>query len=257
MKRVRSPATAPHVKPAILFVWHLPAAVGGFATAEATRAEGMFMEAGAARMGRVLVSSTGAPQATAMVWFDDEARTTTFAAHFHGMQHEGQTLHVSARGGPGTQCPACVAARAASRVATDAPATAAAAFLAAVASADTARMEATLVAGARFPVTARDDNGDAPLHIAAFKGHETVLRWLLKHGAEANVTSLTSGYVTPLHAAVARGYLGCARALLDAGADPNARDRDGFTPLARAIADGDVECARVLLRCPRTDLANF
>ncbi len=129
-----------------------------------------------------------------------------------------------------------------------------------------------------------DEGGDAsPLHWAARRGHEGVVRALLARGASVNPPDEASHHCTPLgvagaagHAAVVRllleagaspsmrcgrlgatplfwaadaGHVPVVRLLLDAGADPEARDTPGgFTPLHRAARNGRTEAVRELAR---------
>ena len=71
----------------------------------------------------------------------------------------------------------------------------------------------------------------APLHNAAKKGHEVVVKLLLGAGADPNITGREG---TPLHMAVKFSYPNVARLFLNAGADPNKRGRYGYYPLISA-----------------------
>jgi len=53
-------------------------------------------------------------------------------------------------------------------------------------------------------VFGKDDNGETPLHCAAFKGHKEVVESLLAH--KAKVDAEANNAVTPLHMAADRGY---------------------------------------------------
>ncbi|XP_063597527.1 uncharacterized protein LOC134774131 [Penaeus indicus] len=61
---------------------------------------------------------------------------------------------------------------------------------------------AELLLGARCIVNLRDDNGDTPLIIAARTCQPSVMKLLLKHGANANYPNGLTG-TTPLHEAIA------------------------------------------------------
>lgn len=80
--------------------------------------------------------------------------------------------------------------------------------------------------------TPEEDQGSAPLHLAAERGFAEGVAALLKAGANADARRV--GGATPLHAAVAGDQPACVAALLDGGADPNAPDeaRYGCEPIA-------------------------
>lgn len=98
-------------------------------------------------------------------------------------------------------------------------------------------------------VSARDGDEQTPLHVAAFMGHDGVVRTLVEHGA--HVDSGDASGATPLHAA-ARGYVAEAgrvrvtEILLAEGAQADKRDSQGVTPLEIAASAGAVELAEVL-----------
>lgn len=101
---------------------------------------------------------------------------------------------------------------------------------------------------------ARDDQGNTPLHLAAWKGHKDVVAYLLENKVE--VMALDPMGVSPLHLAASNGHREVVVMLLDAGADPNAVTRDkGMSALHRAAGSGQAEVVRVLLeRGARVDL---
>jgi ankyrin repeat protein len=116
-----------------------------------------------------------------------------------------------------------------------------------------------------FNVT--DEEGHTPLERAAFKGHFSVVQYLLKKGANPNAKTACGN--TALHNAVAEGYFDIVQllvsqheikinektkkgyaalhaaartgdckliqVLLDQGANPNIQDNKGYTPLYYAI----------------------
>jgi hypothetical protein len=86
--------------------------------------------------------------------------------------------------------------------------------------------EQLLRAGARIDTTT--DRGDAPLHIAVWERHVTLVTRLLELGATHAENS--AGW-TPLHLAVRQMDVPIAKALLAAGAVVDARDHAGRTPL--------------------------
>ena len=84
----------------------------------------------------------------------------------------------------------------------------------------------------------------APLHLAAERGHESVVRFLVDRGAELNPRD--NGGARPLHYAAAADREGTVRALLDAGADARARDARGEQPIHWASAKGATFAVRAL-----------
>ena len=96
-------------------------------------------------------------------------------------------------------------------------------------------------------VNAYSEDGYQPLGLAAYFGHEKVVEYLIKAGAEVNSPSKNALGVTPLQSAVAGGHLEITRLLLTAGASPNVREGGGYTPLHTAAYNGDVEIVRSLL----------
>ncbi|MGD8403700.1 MAG: ankyrin repeat domain-containing protein [Anaerolineales bacterium] len=96
-------------------------------------------------------------------------------------------------------------------------------------------------------VNAYSDDGYQPLGLAAYFGHEQVVEYLIKAGAEVNSSSKNALGVTPLQSAVAGGHLEITRMLLTAGASPNVREGGGYTPLHTAAHNGDVEIVRSLI----------
>jgi ankyrin repeat protein len=63
------------------------------------------------------------------------------------------------------------------------------------------------------------------LHLAAKRGDERAVRWLLERGTDPNAYwAHWDADVTPLHLAAQQGHVEIVRLLLDAGADPGIRD---------------------------------
>ena len=111
-------------------------------------------------------------------------------------------------------------------------------------------MAALLEAGA--DLNARDDDGDALLHLAAERDRPATLAALLEAGADLNARD-NSGR-TPLHAAAGTTAVGrpvaaaaAMAVLLEAGADPNARDDADNTALQLAPA-GSLSLMTALLQ---------
>jgi len=91
-------------------------------------------------------------------------------------------------------------------------------------------------------LTAADENGNTPLHVAARFDNAKAARALMASGADPNALTPDEYAQTPMHAA----FLGSADAavvpvLLEYGADPTIRDVYGRTPLdiARDATDSE------------------
>ncbi len=97
-------------------------------------------------------------------------------------------------------------------------------------------------------VNAYATDGFTALGLAAFFGHEMVVKTLLSHGAEVNLRSRNGLMVQPLHSSVANRQLAISETLLAAGADVNSPQQDDFTPLHEAADNGQIDMVRLLLR---------
>ena len=87
-----------------------------------------------------------------------------------------------------------------------------------------------------------------PLWCACKHGNETLVRLLLRKGADPNIV-IDTPLSTPLQVATRRGHLGIVRALLDYGADIHRASKDGPPPVVSAI---ELEHIRILrLLCQR------
>ena len=78
-------------------------------------------------------------------------------------------------------------------------------------------------------VDKRAKDGRTPLHAAAVGGHEPVVRALLRHGANPNAVDAQGR--TALHIAAELANTGMMKELVAAGANPDAKDGSGDTPL--------------------------
>ena len=111
---------------------------------------------------------------------------------------------------------------------------------------DTAKLQQLVTADTTL-LSARDEEGMTPLHLAAISGNTAALSLLLAQCDPATLdTADTSGH-TALHWAAVCGQLGCAQLLLGAGADPDTRDPGGGAALHYAAQADHAELVAALL----------
>ena len=90
----------------------------------------------------------------------------------------------------------------------------------------------TLLASDPSLLEARDSDGSTALHCATWKGHQSVVAFLLDAGADVNAVNQNGHWgTTPLHAAAHANQAAIAKLLLDHGADTKAKDMEGRTPM--------------------------
>lgn len=77
-------------------------------------------------------------------------------------------------------------------------------------------------------------NGSTPLHVAAYKGLQTLVKVLLKKGADINDKNSLNGN-TPLLFAMKNGKKETSRLLLQHGADVQIQNFSGTSPLSEAV----------------------
>jgi hypothetical protein len=99
---------------------------------------------------------------------------------------------------------------------------------------------------ARSYVTVALTGGDTPLQLASIKGHVEIVKLLLEH--HANVNSTDGLLLTPLHSAAWKGYTEIVKLLLEHGADVNAINKTGMTPLNLASNKHHTETVNLLLK---------
>ena len=96
-------------------------------------------------------------------------------------------------------------------------------------------------------INAKTDLNWTPLHVAAHKGNEDLVRLLMQNGV--NVNSTTQGGFTPLHTASSSGKSTVIDLLsLDNEVDINASSNEGLTSLHLASIGGHDSAVRSLLR---------
>ena len=95
-----------------------------------------------------------------------------------------------------------------------------------------------------------NEKGGTALNIAAFEGHEELVRVLLKNGVKANIINqMEAPYkYQALHLAAKNGHLAIVKTLIRAGADLDAPDIYGNTPLQVAIINKKSEVAITLIK---------
>jgi len=95
--------------------------------------------------------------------------------------------------------------------------------------------------------------GATPLHVAAFLGHEDIVKLLLEHNAVVN-TQILSNQNSPLYDAVNRGHQSIAELLLASNADPSVLCINGGVCMHAAAYSGSVELIQKLHEANATQL---
>lgn len=93
------------------------------------------------------------------------------------------------------------------------------------------------------------DGFTTPLHLAASGGHLSMVKALVRAGADTDVEDENGD--TPLHLAVFRGFEQVVEELVTAGASVNTIDAEGETPLHTASAHGSLGMVKAILRGSR------
>ena len=108
-------------------------------------------------------------------------------------------------------------------------------------------------------MSAKNEAGLTPMHLASMHGHHKCIRSLLKHveaddsETSSNVNAVTWMGETPLFYAVQQGFLDAAEILIAAKADTNLCRTDGCTPLMIAVSERLHSVVELLLGVPATD----
>ena len=85
-----------------------------------------------------------------------------------------------------------------------------------------------------------------PLHFAARRGNDEIVKVLLEH-PKVNVNARDSSGKTALHVACSEGQIRVCQLLLDKGADVKAVTAENTTPLHNAILNGHSQVAIMIL----------
>ena len=97
-------------------------------------------------------------------------------------------------------------------------------------------------------LTHKSDKGLTALHIAAEEGDVAMIKLLVKYGAADMHATTDDNGQTPLHAAAYNGRLDAMAALVLLGADPEKQDKHGRTALGHAAWRGRKSCVRYLMQ---------
>ncbi|MCG8451643.1 MAG: ankyrin repeat domain-containing protein, partial [Spirochaetales bacterium] len=94
-------------------------------------------------------------------------------------------------------------------------------------------------------LTMRFDYGSTALHIAAERGHEGMVDYFIRQGADVEARDQPGSI--PLHGAVRKGYRSIATLLLKAGSPVDARDYNGNAPIHESLTAADGAAMTALL----------
>ncbi|XP_043466161.1 E3 ubiquitin-protein ligase MIB2 isoform X2 [Leptopilina heterotoma] len=94
-----------------------------------------------------------------------------------------------------------------------------------------------------------DEDGDSPLHYAAFGDQPEIMELLLDRGAPIN--AVNNGKCSALHVAVNKQQAQCVHTLLRHGCDVNLQDSYGDTALHDAIGKDALDITDALCACER------
>ena len=105
-------------------------------------------------------------------------------------------------------------------------------------------MEALLQGGADPSI--RGKKGSTPLHFAARRGNDEIVKVLLEY-LKVKVNARDGSGKTALHMACSEGHSRVCQLLLNKGADIKAVTADNTTPLHNAILNGHSQVATMIL----------
>lgn len=113
--------------------------------------------------------------------------------------------------------------------------------------------EVTILLSADLTLVNRySPDGFTALSLAAFFGHNAIVKILLTNGAEVNLPSRNQLHVRPIHSAAAHHDpetgLAMLKTLLSYGAEVNVAQKGGWLPLHQASAHGSRSMVRLLLQ---------
>ncbi|PAA70813.1 hypothetical protein BOX15_Mlig012742g1 [Macrostomum lignano] len=91
-----------------------------------------------------------------------------------------------------------------------------------------------------------DNNGRTGLHLAAWRGHQNVVKLLIEFKANPNVRDSLGN--TPALRAAWQGQTETLRYLLQHGANPDLQNQIGRSPLHVAAENGHLDCSKLLVR---------
>jgi len=98
-----------------------------------------------------------------------------------------------------------------------------------------------------YMINVATGSGLTLLHCAADQGHNELVKYLIKHGAQLHARD--DDGMTPLHLACMAGHLDVSKSLIEAGAYWNARDDEGMSPLLYACQESQYDLVLMLIGC--------
>eukprot|EP01041_Mallomonas_annulata_P004019 gene4019-8001_t len=96
-----------------------------------------------------------------------------------------------------------------------------------------------------YMINVATGSGLTLLHCAADQGHDSVVKYLIKHGAQLHARD--DDGMTPLHLACIAGHFEASKSLIESGAYWNARDDEGMSPLLYVCQEGHYDLMVMLI----------